>query len=55
MTSTISNSGNITIDSPIILGLEDSDIIANAVNGKSGNINITTQGQIRELCSRSIW
>ncbi|BAY83544.1 filamentous hemagglutinin family outer membrane protein [Calothrix parasitica NIES-267] len=36
--------GNITINSPIIAGLENSDIIANAVAGNGGNINITTQG-----------
>ncbi|MEH2057446.1 MAG: S-layer family protein [Nostoc sp.] len=36
--------GNIVINSPIILGLENSDIIANAVQGQGGNINITTQG-----------
>ncbi|MBV6624368.1 MAG: filamentous hemagglutinin N-terminal domain-containing protein [Rivularia sp. (in: Bacteria)] len=38
------NGGNITIYSPIILGLENSDIIANAVEGNGGNIDITTQG-----------
>ncbi|WP_281259168.1 S-layer family protein, partial [Nostoc cycadae] len=38
------NGGNITINSPIILGLENSDIIANAFQGKGGNIDITTQG-----------
>ncbi|MBO3457226.1 S-layer family protein [Aetokthonos hydrillicola Thurmond2011] len=38
------NGGNITIDSPIVLGLENSDIIANAFQGRGGNINITTQG-----------
>ena len=36
--------GNITINSPIIIGIENSDIIANAVEGNGGNINITTQG-----------
>ena len=36
--------GNININAPIILGLENSDIIANAVEGMGGNINITTQG-----------
>ncbi|KST69493.1 S-layer family protein [Mastigocoleus testarum] len=36
--------GNITINSPIIIGLENSDIIANAVEGNGGNIDITTQG-----------
>ncbi|MBD2593096.1 S-layer family protein [Nostoc spongiaeforme FACHB-130] len=38
------NGGNITINSPVILGLENSDIIANAFQGKGGNIDITTQG-----------
>ena len=38
------NVGNITIDSPVIAGLENSDIIANAVEGDVGNIYITTQG-----------
>ncbi|WNZ45315.1 S-layer family protein [Leptolyngbya boryana CZ1] len=41
-----STGGNITIDAPIIVGLEDSDIVANAVQGKGGNILITTQGII---------
>lgn len=36
--------GNITIDAPIVLGLENSDIIANAVQGQGGKIKITTQG-----------
>ena len=38
------NGGNITINSPIIAGFENSDIIANAVEGNGGNIDITTQG-----------
>jgi large exoprotein involved in heme utilization and adhesion len=38
------NGGNITINAPIILGLENSDIAANAFTGRGGNINITTQG-----------
>ncbi|MBD2299993.1 S-layer family protein [Nostoc sp. FACHB-87] len=38
--------GNISINVPIIVGLENSDITANAVQGKGGNINITTQGII---------
>jgi large exoprotein involved in heme utilization and adhesion len=38
------NGGNITIDSPTIVGLENSDIIANAVQGAGGNIQINTQG-----------
>jgi filamentous hemagglutinin family protein len=35
--------GNITIQAPIIVGLENSDIIANAFTGKGGMININTQ------------
>ena len=38
------NGGNITINSPIIAAFENSDIIANAVEGNGGNIDITTQG-----------
>jgi filamentous hemagglutinin family protein len=38
------NSGDISINAPLILGLEDSDIMANAVEGQGGNIQITTQG-----------
>ncbi|MBE8985755.1 filamentous hemagglutinin N-terminal domain-containing protein [Nostoc sp. LEGE 12450] len=38
------NGGNITINSPIILAWKNSDIIANAFQGKGGNIDITTQG-----------
>jgi filamentous hemagglutinin family protein len=38
------NGGNITIDSPTIVGLENSDIVANAVQGAGGNIQINTQG-----------
>ncbi|MDZ8189618.1 MAG: S-layer family protein [Nostoc sp. ChiSLP02] len=37
------NGGNIAIDAPVIVGLENSDIIANAVQGRGGNIQITTQ------------
>ncbi|AUT00554.1 filamentous hemagglutinin [Nostoc sp. CENA543] len=40
------NGGNISINSPNVIGLENSDIIANAVQGKGGNIQITTQGII---------
>ncbi|MEH2238505.1 S-layer family protein [Nostoc sp.] len=40
------NGGNININAPIIVGLNNSDIIANAVQGKGGNIQITTQGII---------
>ncbi|WP_445638104.1 Filamentous hemagglutinin FhaB/tRNA nuclease CdiA-like TPS domain-containing protein [Nostoc sp. DSM 114161] len=36
--------GNITLKAPIAVGLENSDIIANAVKGRGGNIQITTQG-----------
>ncbi|MEB3293048.1 MAG: S-layer family protein, partial [Synechococcales bacterium] len=36
--------GNITIKAPIIAGFENSDIVANAVRGRGGNIQITTQG-----------
>ncbi|WP_335122252.1 S-layer family protein [Nostoc sp.] len=36
--------GNITVNAPIIVGLENSDIIANAIKGRGGNIQITTQG-----------
>ncbi|MCF4969069.1 beta strand repeat-containing protein [Nostoc sp. CMAA1605] len=39
----LGNAGNISLNSDIILGLESSDIIANAVQGNGGNINITSQ------------
>ncbi|BAZ08269.1 filamentous hemagglutinin-like protein [Calothrix sp. NIES-4071] len=39
-----SNGGNIKLDVPLIAGFENSDIIANAVQGRGGNIAITTQG-----------
>jgi large exoprotein involved in heme utilization and adhesion len=42
------NAGNILINSPIILGLENSDIVANAVQGQGGNINITCDSLTRE-------
>ncbi|ESA36007.1 filamentous hemagglutinin family outer membrane protein [Leptolyngbya sp. Heron Island J] len=35
--------GNIVIEAPVILGLNNSDIVANAVQGDGGNIAITTQ------------
>ncbi|MFW9261186.1 filamentous hemagglutinin N-terminal domain-containing protein [Nostoc sp. CALU 546] len=38
------NGGNININAPVIIGLENSDIIANALNGNGGNIQISTQG-----------
>ncbi len=49
ITSTASSNGdggNVNINAPIIIGLENSDIIANAVQGKGGNIAINTQGII---------
>jgi filamentous hemagglutinin family protein len=36
--------GNIKINSPIIIGLGNSDIIANALKGRGGSIEIATQG-----------
>ncbi len=36
--------GNLLMNAPVIVGLENSDIIANAVKGRGGTINITTQG-----------
>ncbi len=38
------NGGNITINSPVITGFENSDIVANAFEGNGGNIDIATQG-----------
>ncbi|WP_414624536.1 filamentous hemagglutinin N-terminal domain-containing protein [Calothrix sp. CCY 0018] len=38
------NGGNININSSVIAGVENSDIIANAVEGNGGNINIHTSG-----------
>ncbi|MEM6253052.1 MAG: S-layer family protein [Cyanobacteria bacterium P01_D01_bin.156] len=38
------NGGNIYITAPVILGVGNSDIVANAVTGNGGNINIQTQG-----------
>ena len=40
----IGNGGNLTLNADIIVGLENSDIIANSVGGNGGNINITTRG-----------
>jgi large exoprotein involved in heme utilization and adhesion len=40
------NGGTITINSPIITGLENSDIVATAIQGSGGNIQIATQGII---------
>ena len=39
----IGNGGNMTIDAPIIIALENSDIAANAVRGDGGNIAINAQ------------
>ncbi|MBE9069515.1 S-layer family protein, partial [Leptolyngbya cf. ectocarpi LEGE 11479] len=41
--SGMSTGGNITLMAPVILGIENSDIVANAVLGTGGNIDITTQ------------
>ncbi|MBD2325849.1 S-layer family protein [Alkalinema sp. FACHB-956] len=38
--------GNVTIQAPIMVGLDNSDIIANAFKGRGGNITIATQGII---------
>ena len=38
------NGGNITISSPFIIGLQNSDIVANAFQGNGGNIQISTNG-----------
>jgi filamentous hemagglutinin family protein len=36
--------GNITIDAPLIIGLNNSDVVASAIDGTGGRIKITTQG-----------
>ena len=38
-----SSGGNILINAPVIVGLENSDIVANAIQGRGGNIQITTE------------
>ena len=38
-----SSGGNILINAPVIVGLENSDIVANAIQGQGGNIKITTE------------
>ncbi|MUG95510.1 filamentous hemagglutinin N-terminal domain-containing protein [Scytonema sp. UIC 10036] len=40
------NGGNITLNAPFIVAVpkENSDIVANAVRGRGGNIQVTTQG-----------
>jgi large exoprotein involved in heme utilization and adhesion len=40
----VGNGGNITLNAPVIVGFENSDIIANAFQGNGGNIRITTEG-----------
>ncbi len=40
----LGNGGDIRIRSPFIVGLENSDIIANAFEGRGGNIGLTTNG-----------
>jgi filamentous hemagglutinin family protein len=40
----IGNGGNISLNAPVVVGLENSDIIANAFQGVGGNIQISTQG-----------
>ncbi len=40
----IGDGGNLTINADLIVALENSDIIANAVGGNGGNINITSRG-----------
>ncbi|MGD1897100.1 MAG: beta strand repeat-containing protein [Phormidesmis sp.] len=42
--SGLASGGNIYLSAPIIIGLENSDIVANAVRGSGGNISLTTQG-----------
>ncbi|MFL9819239.1 MULTISPECIES: two-partner secretion domain-containing protein [Nostocales] len=36
--------GNIAINAPVVVGFNNSDIVANAIQGRGGNIQITTQG-----------
>jgi filamentous hemagglutinin family protein len=38
------NGGNLDIKAQFMIGLENSDIVANAIQGRGGNIQITTQG-----------
>ncbi|BAU10657.1 unknown protein [Leptolyngbya sp. NIES-3755] len=35
--------GNLTLNVPVMIGLGNSDIVASAIDGRGGNINITTQ------------
>ena len=47
----IGNGGNITIDTDTLAALENSNITANAFDGKGGNVRITTQGLFLSLDS----
>jgi large exoprotein involved in heme utilization and adhesion len=40
------NGGNITLSAPVIVGTENSDVVANAVGGDGGNIEISTQSLV---------
>jgi filamentous hemagglutinin family protein len=40
----LGNGGNVQVNAPIILGWENGDIVANAVRGRGGKVEITTQG-----------
>jgi filamentous hemagglutinin family protein len=40
----LGNGGNLDINAQFMIGLENSDIVANAIQGRGGNIQITTQG-----------
>ena len=42
--SSTANGGNIKINTPILVGINNSDIVANATKGQGGNVTITTQG-----------
>ena len=42
--SNTANGGNIKINTPILVGINNSDIVANATKGQGGNVTITTQG-----------
>ena len=43
----VENGGNLTINSDVIVALENSDISANSVRGRGGNISINTSGIFR--------
>lgn len=42
--ATAGDGGNITIANPLMIASGNSDIVANAIGGRGGNIRITTQG-----------